>query len=258
MKNTFTLLLLSICLCDAYGQQFKTSLGNNGADQQVIIRLNGGSLEVRGHNSDEIVVEAQGYEPPPEQARGLRPLYAGGPDNSGLGLNIEQDGRQVTLMSTRFQEDIDYLIYVPDQVFLQVTMGPRNEDLELRDFRGEIEIKAHSDDVKLFNVSGPLVANSISGDIEITFGEVNAQTPTVISVVSGDIDLSLPENTAANLHLKSVSGEVYTDFDIDLGKGSKQPGADPGMRRPIKGTINGGGASIELNTVSGNIYLRKL
>ena len=68
--------------------------------------------------------------------------------------------------------------------------------------------------------------------------------------------MTLPANTKANLVLKSVTGEIYTDFDINFsekeGHKMKRVGGSN-----LRGSINGGGVEIALNTISDDIYLRK-
>ena len=127
-----------------------------------------------------------------------------------------------------------------------------------RNLSGEIEIRTTSSDVVMEGVTGPVVANSVSGSIEIVFSELNQQKPTSITVVSGDADITLPAQTPADLKLASVSGEVYTNFDISLKGGDEEKGLKRlGMGRPIEGTINSGGVAFQVKTVSGDIFLRK-
>ena len=77
--------------------------------------------------------------------------------------------------------------------------------------------------------------------------------PISIASVSGEIDITMPAKTAMDLEMETVSGNMYSDFDFP--SGGKQ------MRRiggsSINTQLNGGGVSLKLNTVSGNIYLRK-
>lgn len=54
-------------------------------------------------------------------------------------------------------------------------------------------------DIKLENVTGPLVLSTISGDINITFGSINFDKPVSVNSISGDFDITLPMKTAANL-----------------------------------------------------------
>ena len=127
-----------------------------------------------------------------------------------------------------------------------------------RNLSGDLEIRTTSSDVILEGVTGPVVANSVSGNIEIVFSTVNQQKPCAITVVSGDADITLPAQTPANLKLASVSGEVYTNFDISLKGDEENQGLRRlGMGRPIEGTINKGGVALQVKTVSGDIFLRK-
>jgi hypothetical protein len=76
--------------------------------------------------------------------------------------------------------------------------------------------------------------------------------------VNGFVDISLPSGTKADLKLNTVNGDAFTDFEIDTknNKYSQLPGPDMKMFK-LEGTINGGGVPISVQSVNGNIYLRK-
>lgn len=88
---------------------------------------------------------------------------------------------------------------------------------------------------------------TISGNIELT--DVNG--PVQAKTISGFIDLGLPPSKANNLSFKSVTGEIYTDFDLNLDKSSTA------FSKQLNTSINGGGPVIALETVSGDIFFRK-
>ncbi len=73
-----------------------------------------------------------------------------------------------------------------------------------------------------------------------------------LKTISGDIDLSVLDGLF--FHAKTISGEIYTDLDIQI------PDKD-GLRQlvgmDVKGTVGTGGNEYILETISGNIYLRK-
>jgi len=79
--------------------------------------------------------------------------------------------------------------------------------------------------------------------------------PNSISCTNGFVDVTLPNNTKADLKMKSINGEVYTDFEVDMGK------VKEGMHRlsghNLSGTINGGGVEISLRAINSDIYLRQ-
>jgi hypothetical protein len=257
IMKVIKLTVLSFLLIPlSFAQEYKTSFGSNSDANRLSIMIEGGAIEVQGHSGNDLIITADGYEAPPEKAKGMRALYASGQeDNSGIGLSVSKEGSMIQLTSVGHQE-IDYLIKIPDQSSLQINAGPRNEEVIIKNVKGEIEVKAHTDDVEIEGISGPVVANSISGSMKLTFDQLSTDKPIVISMISGDVELIMPSTTKADFKLSSISGEVYTDLDIAMTQKEDQ-GRVYGMRRPINGSINGGGSSIPVSTVSGNIYLRK-
>lgn len=89
---------------------------------------------------------------------------------------------------------------------------------------------------------------TISGDIEIKGlpNELYAKS------ISGFLDVALQSNAKADLNFKSVTGEIYTDFD-NIKLDSKSTSYSKRLNAPL----NGGGSKISLETVSGDIFFRK-
>lgn len=110
------------------------------------------------------------------------------------------------------------------------------------------------------NISGPVVANATNGNVEVVFNTLAPDKPNSFLSVNGYIDISLPKDVRADLQLHTVNGEAYTDWDIDVNKDASVALpviADMNMYN-IEGTINGGGTPISIQSVNGDIYLRKL
>ena len=97
---------------------------------------------------------------------------------------------------------------------------------------------------------GNLVVNTINGDIELrdVIGPVNAKS------ISGFVDLSWPGKKGATVALKTITGEVYSDLDIDFTNKKKEI---PLVGYQLKGSVNGGGSEVKLETISNNIYFRR-
>ena len=89
--------------------------------------------------------------------------------------------------------------------------------------------------------------NSISGGIEIKGyrGAIRAKS------ISGFVDFSSPSSQGLDVAFKSVTGEIYTDFDMKLDEGSTA------WSKRLNRSVNGGGKKIALETVSGDIFFRK-
>lgn len=112
--------------------------------------------------------------------------------------------------------------YVCSKINYQVYL-PRNAKLKLETINGNIDIKGSS-------------------------------APVFAKTISGYVDFSWPKSKGANLAMKTITGEVYTDLDIDF-KSKKQK--NPIVGYLLEGTVNGGGPDVRLESISNNVYLRK-
>ncbi|MBD2721537.1 DUF4097 family beta strand repeat-containing protein [Hymenobacter armeniacus] len=252
--NKFILLALTGALTvqAANAQEYKTKIG--GKDRKVVLEMQGSDITVEGISGDELVIKGNGYEEAPKRAEGLRPIYNSAVDNTKIGLSVTQTDNTVRVVRAS-RKDANYVIQVPKGVSVQYTQTNWNGgDVTVRDMAGDLELNVKNGDIKLSNVTGPVVANTVSGDIQVRFAPMR-QGPSSISTVSGDVDVSMPANTKSTLHLRSVSGEVYTDFDLSMG--SKGDNMQHIGGQVVDGTINGGGNSVSLKTVSGDIFVRK-
>ena len=258
MKTLNYLLTLAVILTAtriSISQDLKIPVQNTKDGKLTLINFIG-DLPVEGYSGNEIVItgEADHDAKQSERAKGLTPIYAAGTDNTGIGLHMEKNGNQVTVQCLLpITNGGEYRIKVPDNFSLKIESGcERNNDLKISNVKNEIDIK-NCMSINLKSVSGPLVLSTISGDIDVIFSEINKDNPFSISDISGDIDITLPSTFPANLKMKTVTGNIYTDFDYSSAeKNLKQIGGSS-----IEFPLNGGGVEISLINISGNIYLRK-
>jgi len=142
---------------------------------------------------------------------------------------------------------------------------------------GDVEIDNVTGDVKLHSVSGSVLANEIKGSVEADTvsgsvvltnitdadeieassisgkvkyeGDLASNGYYYLKSHSGRVEFIVPSNAAFDLEARTFSGSINSDFDITVrGKIEK---------RSLSGSINGGGAEVELNTFSGSVYLKK-
>lgn len=229
-------------------------------NQQVKVLLNRGDMKIEGYNGNEVRITAHNYEQPPERAKGLKPLYNNAQDNTGIGLSVEEEGGALVVQEASGQGG-EYTLRLPENARLSIEqLNWQGQDIEVRNMKNEIEVKAKNADIRLTGVQGPVFANSTAGDINVVFSALKKDAVSMISSVSSEIDITLPASSKANFLLKSITGEIYTDFDLQL----KKNGANGnelrrvGGGQHIEGTTNGGGgAELSINTISSNIYIRK-
>tara|TARA_R100001143_G_C3360727_1_gene135369 strand:+ start:14205 stop:14993 length:789 start_codon:yes stop_codon:yes gene_type:complete len=260
MKKTIiliTTLLLALMVQKTVAQEYRHDIGNS-PDMTVEIAVGQSDVTIEGHDSNELIIINLDYEEQqePERAEGLRALYYSAEDNTGIGLSVEEENGTFRIIPAS-RDDGEYRVMIPNRIRLmveQVNWG--GGDFEISNHSGEIEILSKNGDIKLSNITGPVTASSTSGNVEIDFSTLNQENPTSISLVSGFIDITLPASSAANFNLSSISGEVYTDLEINLqGRGDNLMNRLGGGGQ-ITGTLNGGGVEVGLKSISGDIYLR--
>jgi lia operon protein LiaG len=238
----------------ASAQEYKLAV-QNPKDTRLVLKDFSGQLPVEGYNGTEIVITSNsGRFEPPEKAKGLKPIFPGGTDNTGIGLEVLKSDNLVKITClVPFTQDAEYKIKVPENLSLEMSSGcERSNDITITGMKNEIDINS-CHDINLKNISGPVVLSTISGDINITYSSVSAAKATSVNSVSGDIDITLPVKTAVDLELRTVTGAFYSDFDFSqTQKDLKRIGGNE-----MNYSLNGGGFKFTVGTVSGNIYLRK-
>lgn len=99
--------------------------------------------------------------------------------------------------------------------------------------------------------SADLQLETISADVEL----VDLGGPISAKSISDFVDLSWPESSGAEISLKTVTGEAYTDLGNIRFKNRKERISHVGYE--LRGTIGTGGPLVRLESVSGDLFLRK-
>ncbi len=179
------------------------------------------------------------------------------------GLSIEEEDNAIEVRA-RGGQAVNLTITVPPDTSLHLKSA--HGDITAEGIQGEVEASSSNGEVRLLNISGTVVASSSNGDIKVTMDRVDPAKPLSFSSNNGDVDVTLPANVKANVKLRTLHGEVYSDFEFQL---TSQPatatatggGKDGKFRvvfdRTILGTINGGGTEASFNTLNGKILIRK-
>ena len=121
--------------------------------------------------------------------------------------------------------EIDYVIYVPKGVILKVKSI--SGSLSAKSFIGNLTTDLISGDVTIKNYDGALTLKTISGDVDVTMNK-------------------------AKINVSTLTGTIYSDLNINKDNHSNSAGSNK-----IKGTINNGKELVIMETISGNIYMRK-
>lgn len=251
MKRSPIIVGLFLACFALQAQSLTKAFSSSGT---ITIVMDNADLKVEAYSGTEVQIEASGYDGPPERAKGLKALSSRGQDNTGMGLEIMTSGGAMTIKKATGQS-VDYRIKVPVKANLKIEEDGwgGSGDYYVKGSMGQIEIKTSNSDIVLEEISGPVVAKTTSGDITVSFANMNTEKPTSIVNTSGFIDITMPAAAKANLKLRSISGEIYSDLDLKLPNSEFKNHYSSNF----DGTLNGGGVEIDLHAISGNIYLRK-
>lgn len=172
-------------------------------------------------------------------------------DTEGCDLDDRDRGRDEDWRREReIRVDVDFVVRVPEGV--ELVASQVSGDVEARDLRGDVTASSVSGDVHV-STTGVAEAHTVSGSLDILMGSLD-WTRLDFRTVSGDITLRLPESLSTDIAFESLSGDLDTDFDLRLeGRRSRR-----WVGSRVRGTIgDGGGRSLTLETVSGDVRLHK-
>ncbi|HZD92625.1 MAG TPA: DUF4097 family beta strand repeat-containing protein [Candidatus Sulfotelmatobacter sp.] len=118
----------------------------------------------------------------------------------------------------------------------------------------KVDIHSSGGAVKLENVSGPRVTvGTGSGNIDYR-GDCSGGGDYIMTTHSGAIDMVLPPTASVDLTARSNSGSVENEFPLQE---KTHHSFVPQQGRSFAGTSNSGSSSVELQSFSGKIRVKK-
>jgi len=142
--------------------------------------------------------------------------------------------------------DVEFVVHLPAGVELVGTMV--TGDIEARGVRSDVTATTVTGDV-LVSTTREAWGRTVSGDMDIEMGRIHGDRR--FNTVSGDITLRLPADLDADVRFQSLSGDLDSDFSMDMtGRNDRQ-----WIGSNIRATIGEGGPRLSLHTVSGDVRL---
>ncbi len=141
---------------------------------------------------------------------------------------------------------VDFTVRVPAGV--RLAAHNVSGDVDAEGMRGYVDARSVSGDVRI-STSGFGEASTVSGEIVAVLGSGGWSGELDFRTVSGDITLELPARTSTEVRVETMSGDIESDFPLDVERRS--------MRRRARGTLGQGGRELYVTTLSGDVRLRK-
>ncbi len=144
---------------------------------------------------------------------------------------------------------VDYAIKAPSSVIL--------EDIEL--VNGNLKITGVTGYLSLSTVNGSITASGMTGDasietvngnLDLSFDKMSDGQTVNLESVNGVVVLRMPAKANARVDAETLNGNVSNDFGLSVEKGAW-------VGRSMEGLVGSGGARITVETVNGNIDIKK-
>jgi hypothetical protein len=235
-----------------------------------------GAIQVVGDNGNTIRVEGERIARGEDQQAldrakrdvkldvnekdGTAQLYVNGPFR-GNGHADDDHGFHIHYDDHEYEVTYNFTIHVPHETGLRLRTV--NGEVKTDDTRGKFDVRGVNGSVTMTGITGYGTLHTVNGRTAVSFRESPKQASD-FQTVNGAIEASFPPNFSADLRLKTVNGQAYTDFDATaLLPSTAQAGARSNGKFVYKSNhtssvrIGAGGPELTFETVNGDIRIKK-
>lgn len=245
---------------EIHEESFTIPLSKPGSSGKLDIDLHNGGVTVEGYGGSEVMIIMKTYvekENNQESDReGLKRIA-----NSGMDVEISEEDNVVEIDGGHSGR-ADFIVKVPAKFDLDIGTH-HNGEVNISNISGEVEVDCHHGAISMKKISGSIIADTHHGGITATFVSVTPDKPMAFSTYHGDVDITFPAGTNFDAKVKSVKGDIYTDFDVEMKLQQAQDKTSDSGRREIKiggwmfGEVGTGGQEYMFNTYHGDVIMRK-
>ncbi|WP_158865162.1 DUF4097 family beta strand repeat-containing protein [Maribellus comscasis] len=257
------ILLLFICVAGILNaqtsQELVVPLSNAGKSGTLEVGIMYGSIKVIGTSVKDVVVNVSTEQKKVKEPdkNGLKRIA-----NNSFGLTAKEEDNYVKVNTDLSNKNVMLEIQVPANFNLKLK-AVNNGDISVEKVNGEMEISHVNGEITLTDVSGSAVVGTTNGDIKANFNSVTENTPMAFTTFNGDVDVTFPADIKASVKMQSNMGDIFTDFDMVMKKGTpkEEKDAEKGIYKVsleewTRGDISGGGPEITFKNFQGDIIIR--
>lgn len=148
--------------------------------------------------------------------------------------------------------EVEWTVKVPRGV--TVDLRTVNGGVRLSGLSGEVHAKTTNGGVRGSDMGARVIeASSVNGGVNMDItAPLDAAASIDLGTVNGGIELSLPADSRATIAARAVNGGVRVS-DLDVRRDEED--GDRESRRRLNGTLNGGGARVNVATTNGGVRI---
>jgi hypothetical protein len=204
-----------------------------------------GSVEIVAWDRNEVAVEAEKSAKNADALARIHLKIESGPSR----LSIRTEHEMAWKFWNSANAQVRYKLMVPAGATLD-EIDVVNANITVTGLKGRVKLDTVNGSIDARDLAGPGEFETVNGSIKVTYARLPAGKEDEISLdtTNGNCTLTLPADAAFDLDADTVNGRVTCDFPITLEKSG---------RNDLRGTIAGGGISVELDSVNGGLKVAK-
>lgn len=227
--------------------------GKLAPDQILEIKNISGAIVANGYDGDQVEVTAEKTGPDADSVRievvpnaegvTICTIYPGG--RTGATSGPCESGKNWQVNSHNTKAKVSFTIRVPANLRFAATSI--NSDITAENMGRFVRANTVNGSVRVSTKQWAELT-SVNGSLEARMGSAGWTGELKLSSVNGSIELAMPSNLNADVEFSSVNGHLDCDFPISTNRTES---------RHIEGKIGNGGRELVLDTVNGNVHLKR-
>lgn len=205
-------LMMDIMFAQSSNNAYRVDTFSAGLSPDVELRTSGGSINVYGHNEDEVRIEMF-------VRRRSSYLSPSDTDLSDFDIVIEQDGNKITAFASRKSSGVSFLRGGRNESISFRAYVPHNSIVDGRTSGGSVSaeniynglnLATSGGSVRVHNIQGKIDLRTSGGSIQIedASGEINARTSGGSVTVNGLDGVADLRTSGGGMRLNNISAEL--------------------------------------------------
>jgi len=171
-------------------------------------------------------------------------------DSSAIRIETVHEKSESRWFGSNNSGQVTYTLTVPASANID-TISTINGDVDVEGVSGTVNAESVNGDLDLKGLLGDADLETTNGRIKASFDRMGGSQRVSADTVNGQITIVLPENASARVSAEVLNGGIDADdFGLEAEKGGF-------VGKDLNGSIGGGEARIDLDTVNGGIRVKR-
>lgn len=245
MKTFLALLACSVLTLAASAKVTEKFTQNYPLDPHGTIRVENvnGTVEIVAWDKPEVALEAVKSA---REQEGLDRMHLV-IESTANELSIKTDMEKQWKFWDNMNAQVKYTLKVPATATLK-RISVVNANIHVTGVTGPMNLHSVNGSIEATNLTGAGEFHTVNGAIRVSYASYDSKSEVELKTVNGSCRLALPSSAAFDLDASTTNGSISCDFPTTLSKSG---------RHSLRGSVNGGGGRVRLESVNGGLAVEK-